>query len=62
MKYVIKVADYGLAVKASEDKNYFKPGEEMREKLPVKWLAIESLLDHKFSEASDVVSIKQAFA
>lgn len=57
MKYVIKVADFGLAVKASEDKNYFIPGDESKEKLPVKWLAIESLLDHKFSEASDVVCV-----
>ena len=55
LKYVIKVADFGLAVTASDNKNYFKPGEDIKEKLPVKWLAIESLLDHKFSEASDVV-------
>ena len=56
MKYVIKVADFGLAVTALENKNYFKAGEEIKEKLPVKWLALESLLDHKFSENSDVVS------
>ncbi len=56
MKCVLKVADFGLAVKASDNKNYFKSGNAIHEKLPVKWLAIESLLDQKFSEASDMVS------
>ena len=57
---VIKVADFGL----TEDiyaRNYFrKPtgGEEDGEppvKLPVKWMALESLNDGIFSEKMDVV-------
>ena len=58
--FVIKVADFGL----SEDiyaRNYFKQGrpEEDAEtpvKLPVKWMALESLNDGIFSEKTDVVS------
>ena len=58
--FVIKVADFGL----SEDvyaRNYFRQGREADEgkapvKLPVKWMALESLNDGIFSEKSDVVS------
>ena len=55
---MIKVGDFGLA----EDMyttNYFrqvKGGEEPSVKLPVKWMALESLLDGIFSEKTDVVS------
>jgi len=54
--FLIKIADFGL----SEDvyaKNYFRQGssDEMV-KLPVKWMAPESLTDGHFSEKSDVVS------
>ncbi|CAI8021113.1 Tyrosine-protein kinase transforming protein SEA [Geodia barretti] len=55
---VIKVADFGL----SEDiyaRNYFRQTEENEEgpvKLPVKWMALESLNDGVFSEKSDVWS------
>ena len=56
---MIKVADFGL----SEDiyaRNYFrqgKPGEEGEApvKLPVRWMAIESLKDGIFTEKTDVV-------
>ena len=56
---MIKVADFGL----SEDiyaRNYFrqgKPGEEEKApvKLPVRWMAIESLNDGIFTEKTDVV-------
>ena len=53
--HVIKVADFGLSVSMTEDKNYFRAGTQTGEKLPVKWMAPEALLDHKFSEMSDVV-------
>ncbi|CAI8021671.1 Putative insulin-like peptide receptor, partial [Geodia barretti] len=58
---VIKVADFGL----SEDiyaRNYFRQGGRQEEngegpvKLPVKWMALESLNDGVFSEKSDVWS------
>ncbi len=54
--FVIKVADFGL----SEDvylKNYFRQGEKEGVKLPVKWMAIESLHDGIFTEKTDVVTI-----
>ena len=38
-----------------EDKDYFRLSDSTHEKLPVKWMAVETLVDHKFSEASDVV-------
>ena len=56
MNHVVKVADFGLSVLMADDKDYFRPSEDAPEKLPVKWMAPESLLDHKFSELSDVVS------
>ena len=52
---MIKITDFGL----SEDvfvKNYFRQGAvEGSVKLPVKWMAPESLSDGLFSEKSDVV-------
>ena len=52
---VIKVADFGL----SEDiysRNYFRQGKEDAEvRLPIKWMALESLQDGVFSETTDVV-------
>ena len=61
---LIKVADFGL----SEDiyaQKYFRQGmlpnkEKSSVKLPIKWMALESLNDGIFSERSDVVSILQS--
>ena len=57
LHFVIKISDFGL----SEDvysKNYFRQGEgDSSIKLPVKWMAPESLSDGVFSEKSDVVSV-----
>ena len=56
---MIKVADFGL----SEDvysRDYFKQGrdgEGSSVKLPMKWMALESLLYGLFSEKTDVVRI-----
>ena len=53
------MADFGL----SEDvysRNYFRQGEREEGssvKLPIKWMALESLLDGVFTEKTDVVSI-----
>ena len=60
--FVIKVADFGL----SEDvycKDYFRQAlsgnrqEEGVIKLPIKWMALESLSDGIFTEKTDIVSI-----
>ena len=55
--FLIKITDFGL----SEDvfvRNYFRQGSgEEVVKLPVKWMAPESLSDGHFSEKSDVVCI-----
>ena len=56
MNHVIKVADFGLSVSMNDEKNYFRSEKESGEKLPVKWMAPESLLYRKFSELTDVVS------
>ena len=53
---VIKVADFGL----SEDvymKNYFRlnADTDSQIKLPIKWMALESIHDGLFSEMTDVV-------
>ena len=52
---VIKVADFGLAVHTG-DKDYYRLSANMGVKLPVMWMAPESLTNCVFSEMSDVVS------
>ena len=53
------MADFGL----SEDvysRNYFRQGEREEGssvKLPIKWMALESLLDGVFTEKTDIVSM-----
>ena len=54
MHMVIKVADFGLSVNTGP-KNYYRL-TDMRVKLPVMWMAPESLSSYVFSEKSDVVS------
>ena len=57
MNFVIKVADFGLA-ESVEIKEYFRQDKSSHIKLPMKWLAPESMDDYMFSEKSDVVSLK----
>ncbi len=54
---VIKVADFGLAETLDISKEYFRPDPENAIRLPIKWLAPESINDNVFSEKSDVVNL-----
>lgn len=52
--YTVKVADFGLA-RDVYDKEYYSVHNKSGVKLPVKWMALESLQTHKFTTKSDVV-------
>ena len=52
---VIKVADFGLTEDVYQ-RNYFRQ-DSTSVKLPIKWMAVESLHDRVFSEKSDVVCV-----
>jgi hypothetical protein len=51
----IKVADFGLSESINTTKEYFRQKKEVVVRLPIKWLAPESINDGVFSEMSDVV-------
>lgn len=55
VNFVIKVADFGLSESIDTTKDYFRQEERNALKLPIKWLALESINDRVFSEKSDVV-------
>ena len=52
---MIKVADFGLSQSIGV-KEYFRQDEDSPVRLPLKWLALESITDYIFSEKTDVVS------
>ena len=53
--FVIKIADFGLSQSLDTSKEYFRVIEGDMTKLPIKWLALESITDGVFSEKTDVV-------
>lgn len=52
--YKVKVADFGLA-RDVFDKEYYSVRRHRNARLPVKWMALESLQTQKFTTKSDVV-------
>ena len=60
--FLIKITDFGLSEDVFE-RNYFRQGSsEEIVKLPVKWMAPESLSDGHFSEKSDVVCLANLYS
>ena len=53
--WIIKVADFGLT-KSVYEKRYFRQDKDESVKLPIKWLAVESIDDCIFTEKTDVVN------
>ena len=53
--WIIKVADFGLT-RSVYEKHYFRQNKDETVKLPIKWMAIESIDDAVFTEKTDVVS------
>ncbi|XP_066522693.1 macrophage-stimulating protein receptor [Hoplias malabaricus] len=53
--FTVKVADFGMA-RDVYDKEYYSIQDHKRAKLPIKWMAIESLQTQKFTTKSDVWS------
>uniref|UniRef100_A0A4W5PNI1 Macrophage-stimulating protein receptor n=1 Tax=Hucho hucho TaxID=62062 RepID=A0A4W5PNI1_9TELE len=53
--FTVKVADFGMA-RDVFDKEYYSIQDHKKAKLPVKWMAIESLETQKFTTKSDVWS------
>ena len=52
---MIKVSDFGLSETIDAAKDYFRQDQTEGIKLPIKWMALESLKDNVFSEKTDVV-------
>lgn len=58
--YTVKVADFGMA-RDVFDKEYYSVQDHRKAKLPVKWMATESLQTQKFTSKSDVVRKRSSF-
>ena len=52
----IKVADFGLARVLDEEKNCYRATQGGKARLPIRWVALEGLVDGVFTSKSDVVS------
>ena len=52
--YIVKIADFGMSRDVYE-KDYYTMGN-MNKPLPMKWMAVESLKEGKYTTKSDVVS------
>ena len=57
MNGVIKVADFGLAEDMYGTKYYRRSKSESEERVPIRWMAPESIETNIYNEATDVVSL-----
>ena len=55
---VVKIADFGLSRDIYHSSYYRAAGGKNRA-LPIRWMAPESIVDGRFSAASDVVSDRE---
>ena len=53
--YLVKIADFGMSRDIYE-KDYYKM-EDQTKPVPMKWMALESLKEGKYTTNSDVVSV-----
>ena len=51
----MKVSDFGMAVERGSE-GYYRVASGKMEKVPVKWMAPESIEDHIYTNKTDVVS------
>ena len=52
---MIKISDFGLSESIHATKDYYRQDQTEVIKLPIKWMALESINDLVFSEKTDVV-------
>ena len=52
--YIVKIADFGLARDMDDDGDYYTIRNQRP--MPIRWMAIEAILNQKWSVLSDVVS------
>ena len=52
----MKVADFGLARALQEDKDYYRMNPKGA-RIPIRWCAVESLIDGLFTIKTDTVSL-----
>ncbi|OTF72281.1 hypothetical protein BLA29_014724, partial [Euroglyphus maynei] len=50
---IVKISDFGLSRFYEADKNYYKVMNNETQ-LPLRWMALESLTDNRFTTKSDV--------
>ena len=61
MNGVVKVADFGLAedIYSTNYLRYQRDDDRREERLPIRWMAPESIENNIFNEKTDVVSLIQ---
>ena len=57
---VVKIADFGLSRDIYET-DYYTPVKGKNQAMPIRWMAVESMVDGRYTSKSDVVSLKVLF-